>query len=139
MKTGTSAFRFDSRGLLRFMVENCKNDLIEIVKEKDNKWIANFLAESIYIGYSSCGQKCDYCYYFDEDLLHILTSNLVLDFASLIENGVDNKTVQRLIAIEMQINKEPFSDKEKSYFCKDIKDYCQKKGINFIPSNDYEK
>ena len=138
LKDRTDAFKCESRGLLRFLVENCKNELVEIIKTKDNVWVACFLAESIYLGFRSYGSKTDYCYYYDEELLSILSTNLNLNFKDLRKCSFNKKTIQRLIAIEMQIKNMPFSEKDKSYFCDDIEKYCKENGIDFVPSNMYE-
>lgn len=137
LREDESSTFFDSYGLVSFLLNNCKNELIEVLKTKSNEWLCEFITSTIYRGYS-VSKTTSYCYSYDEDLLTLIKSNTKIDIGCLKNYAKTNKQKQRIIAVEMQFKKVPFT-KGKNYYCSDIRSYCKENKIGFIPSDLYEE
>ena len=126
----------DAFGVVRFLVNNCKNELVEALKEKDTAWICKFMSSTIYRGYKSSG-KVEYSYIYDKELLTLISASGV-KINELKDHAETDRDKQRLIAIEMQY-KEIVPKNNTCYFCEDIKKYCVDNNIDFIPSDMHEE
>lgn len=127
----------DAYGINRFLFNECKNEIVEVLKTKDKAWLCKFLISTIYRGISRA-KTTEYCYAYDEDLLSLIQSKIDIDFSNLRKFALSEKEMQRIIAIEMQAMRVPFKRGE-AYYCNDIQQYCENNNIDFIPSDSYEE
>ena len=129
----------DYNRIICFALINGEEELKKLIKEKDELWIAIFIAKSVSIGQSYFNHRHHVYYRYDISLLEKAIDFKNIDLNSQIRINKDNALKQRLIAFQMFVDGLTPADADlKGFSVEEIQKYSDDKSIGFVASDDYE-